>query len=265
MTQGSSAPRRRRLFRSGHAYEDIAALLAEVEPKGLCLDFPSGTGVNVPGIRKAGFEPVVADLFPEEAADEHTPGIMADFTRPLPFADQAFAAVLCSEGIEHCSRQLELVREFARVLKPGGTLIITTPNILNLRARLSYLLNGHSSFARAPVTEFTQVRRELGTGGVYIGHAFLLNYFQLRLMLKLAGFEGIGVSTAKYSTSAVLLAPLLWLPVRLATARLLKRFSGEEHRDHCTEILSHVTSADVLFGKKLIITARKVATGSQRP
>ena len=31
----------RHLFRSGHAYDDIAALLATVEPKGLCLDLPA--------------------------------------------------------------------------------------------------------------------------------------------------------------------------------------------------------------------------------
>ena len=256
MATGSSNSGRR-FFRTGHAYADIAALLAEVEPKGLCLDFPSGTGVNLAGIRSAGFSPIVADLFPEDAADEQTPGVTADFIQPLPFADESFAAVLCSEGIEHCSRQLDLIREFARVLKPGGTLIVTTPNILNLRARLSFLFNGHSSFSRTPVTEVTQVRRESDGDGVYIGHAFLINYFQLRFMLKLAGFDGIGVSTAKYSMSAALLAPALWLPVRLGTARLLKRFAAKEDPGVCAEIVSHATSADLLFGKKLIMIARK--------
>jgi len=251
---GKSVGRCRRLFRSGHAYADIAALLSEVEPKGRCLDLPAGTGVNIEGIRAAGFEPVAADLFPEESAKKGVECSKVDFTELLPFDDASFAAVLCSEGIEHCPKQLQLIREFARVLEPGGTLMITTPNILNLRARLAFLVNGHASFARDPVSEVTQLRGRSEDGGLYIGHVYLVSYFALRFMLKVAGFDRIQVATAKYSLSAVCLAPLLWLPARVATAVLLRKM---KRRDVAHEIVSHVLSPDVLYGKKLILTARK--------
>jgi len=247
----------RRLFRSGHAYGEIQALLSSVEPKGRCLDLLCGKGVNIRGIRNAGFEPVAGDLYPEQAMALCSETHKVDFLKPLPFEDNHFAAVLCSEGIEHCARQLDLLREFSRILRPGGALLITTPNVLNLRARISYLLNGHYWFARAPVSEATQVWYEPAGGDLYIGHVFCVSYFALRFMLRVAGFERIAVTTAKYSTTALLLAPALWLPVRIATARLLRRQLRPKDPELHREMTSHVMSAALLFGKKLIVLARK--------
>jgi len=45
----------------------------------------------------------------------------------LPFAAGVFDAVLCSEVIEHISDDRQAVRELARVLKPGGRLILSVP------------------------------------------------------------------------------------------------------------------------------------------
>ena len=46
----------------------------------------------------------------------------------LPFPDGAFDAVLCIEALEHAVRIPEAVRELARVLAPGGTLIVIDKN-----------------------------------------------------------------------------------------------------------------------------------------
>ncbi|MBZ0304059.1 MAG: Coenzyme F420 hydrogenase/dehydrogenase, beta subunit C-terminal domain, partial [Anaerolineae bacterium] len=51
-------------------------------------------------------------------------------TYRLPFEDHTFDAVLCFETVEHLSLPELLVHELARVTKPGGTLILTTPNVL---------------------------------------------------------------------------------------------------------------------------------------
>ena len=48
----------------------------------------------------------------------------------LPFDDQEFDAVLCFETVEHFSRPEKLVAELGRVTRTGGTLILTTPNVL---------------------------------------------------------------------------------------------------------------------------------------
>ena len=46
----------------------------------------------------------------------------------LPFGDQQFDLVLSSEVIEHMLEPDKMIDEIVRVLKPGGNLIITTPN-----------------------------------------------------------------------------------------------------------------------------------------
>lgn len=45
----------------------------------------------------------------------------------LPFAGAAFDVVLCTEVLEHVSEPDALIAEIARVLRPGGVLILTAP------------------------------------------------------------------------------------------------------------------------------------------
>lgn len=243
--------------RSGHAYEDIRLLLASVEQKGLCLDMPSGKGVNYEGIGSAGFNSIEADMFPRREGPPEASRVKMDFSDPLPFDSGSFAAVLCSEGIEHHPAQTDLIREFRRVLAPGGSLLITTPNTLNLRARLAIALHGNYSYKNGPISEATKcVPAHYGTG-TYLGHVHMIDYFELRFILKTNGFDVVQLTTAKYSGSSMLLLPLMYLPVWFATRMLLSKHLGkypENHRD----LLRGALSRDLLLGKRLIVLARRV-------
>jgi len=46
----------------------------------------------------------------------------------LPFKDASFRTVICSEVIEHVPKESLKLAEFYRVLKPGGTLVLSTPD-----------------------------------------------------------------------------------------------------------------------------------------
>jgi len=46
----------------------------------------------------------------------------------LPFKDGSYDTCLISEVLEHLQRPTEALKEVARVLRPGGVLIVTTPN-----------------------------------------------------------------------------------------------------------------------------------------
>jgi SAM-dependent methyltransferase len=52
--------------------------------------------------------------------------IVSDITC-IPVDDESFDAILCSEVFEHIPDSIAAVREFSRILKPGGTLLITAP------------------------------------------------------------------------------------------------------------------------------------------
>lgn len=60
----------------------------------------------------------------------------------FPYEDQSLATVLCCELIEHLPNDpVHMLAEINRILKPGGHLVLTTPNITSLRA-LSGILQG---------------------------------------------------------------------------------------------------------------------------
>jgi O-antigen biosynthesis protein len=58
------------------------------------------------------------------------PGVEASRAdvRELPSDDDSFDLVVCFEVIEHMEQRDAAIREFARVLRPGGTLLISSPN-----------------------------------------------------------------------------------------------------------------------------------------
>jgi SAM-dependent methyltransferase len=47
---------------------------------------------------------------------------------PIPFADDCFDFVVSFETVEHIPEDEEFVREIRRVLRPGGYVLISTPN-----------------------------------------------------------------------------------------------------------------------------------------
>lgn len=45
----------------------------------------------------------------------------------IPVPDQSFDVVLCTEVLEHVSEPVRAIKEFARILKPNGRLLLTAP------------------------------------------------------------------------------------------------------------------------------------------
>jgi len=60
---------------------------------------------------------------------------VTDGTARLPYADRQFEAILCTDVLEHVSReeQAPLLAEIVRVLAPGGRFCMTTPNLSRAR------------------------------------------------------------------------------------------------------------------------------------
>ena len=65
--------------------------------------------------------------------------ILPDGNSSLPFRDKCFSAVLLTEVIEHLNfSSLPLLKDIHRVLKDGGFLILTTPNVHNLENKINF-------------------------------------------------------------------------------------------------------------------------------
>ena len=63
-------------------------------------------------------------------------------TEKLPYSDASFHLVTCTEVLEHLEHYRETLREVFRVLRMDGTLVLTTPNILNLKSRVRFMIFG---------------------------------------------------------------------------------------------------------------------------
>jgi SAM-dependent methyltransferase len=62
----------------------------------------------------------------------------------LPYADGAFDRALCLDVLEHLSfeEQPRALAELHRVLRPGGELLVSVPNLAHLQSRIHFLLRG---------------------------------------------------------------------------------------------------------------------------
>jgi ubiquinone/menaquinone biosynthesis C-methylase UbiE len=58
--------------------------------------------------------------------DQSNLDIVSDITA-IPEPDASFDAIMCVEVFEHLPEPIKAIREFARLLKPGGNLIVTAP------------------------------------------------------------------------------------------------------------------------------------------
>jgi SAM-dependent methyltransferase len=76
--------------------------------------------------------------FPGTAA--HVPRVFADLERPLPVWDNVADVVIAVETIEHLENPRAFVRELARITRPGGLVLMTTPNQLSALSLLCLLL-----------------------------------------------------------------------------------------------------------------------------
>lgn len=65
----------------------------------------------------------------------------------FPYDDDYFSTVLCCELVEHLTEDpMHMMAEINRILRPGGHLVLTTPNIGSLRAIAAILSGYHPGF-----------------------------------------------------------------------------------------------------------------------
>jgi SAM-dependent methyltransferase len=218
------------------------------------LDIGAGQGELIRRLDAAlGLRSAACDFHVERFDAPGVPIAQVDLERePLPHRDGEFDLVTCSEVVEHLENYRALVREAYRVTKPGGLLVLTTPNVLNVQSRMRYLAAGFPVlFGPLPVGH--DERHSTAR------HITPIPYFYLAHALLEAGFAGVELDIDKVQRTSVAWLALAW-PV-IAGGWL--QFIARERRR-----LRTVTAANaphvarhrawpLLVGRTLVVSAAK--------
>lgn len=103
--------------------------------EGAAADVGCGTGAMLAELTTAGFSPVIgldtSSVALRFAAEHHVDGspttLAAASAAQLPFADNSLRCVTSLDVIEHLDDDVNALREYARVVKPGGLVIVAVP------------------------------------------------------------------------------------------------------------------------------------------
>ncbi len=125
----------------------LAAVFAGHLPtSGRCIDVGCGDGALAgQWLARKGFDYHGVDVSANAIHEARAAGLRAEVIEDasvLPFATETFDAAICVEVLEHLFLPLAALEEIRRILKPGGVLIVTTPNVAYWRRRLDLALLG---------------------------------------------------------------------------------------------------------------------------
>ena len=161
-----------------HEYAVVLARAA-LPGGGRILEVGAGCGALALRLRDAGFDVVPTDLDPP-----HDWIHRLDLDDPQ-WTDETrgpFDMVVCVETLEHTENPRKVLRSIRSVMRPGDTLLVSTPNITHPHSRLKMFLVG-APYIFGPAHYYQP------------GHISILPEWMLTEHVRLAGFDGIEVRT----------------------------------------------------------------------
>jgi SAM-dependent methyltransferase len=215
------------------------------------LDLSCGGGHTSRMLARQGFKVVATDYRPPPALPaeiERVGGV--DLNAFLPFKSAVFDAVNLVEVIEHIENQPQLIREIARVLKPQGRVLISTPNVLNMHSRLRFLFTG---FLRGRVRPAHYTRVPGRAPNIYLLHFYELSYLFFHF-----GFEIQELKKTRIKLAPViftfLLYPFLWI---FSLEAVIRAEKDPAQRRQNWQILKWLFSWPLLLSDNIVVKAQK--------
>lgn len=222
----------------------VADLLDRLKVKHV-LDCPAGRGPMVAELKKRGYEVQACDILPDTLAVQDVQCDFGDLNDKLIYQDDSFDAVVCLNGLQRVWARGRAVRELARVVKPGGYLIISMPNHGDLRRRLLYLVTGSASWTVVGPPHVCPPEAEVPAAH----YRYPMTLANVLSALDSVGMQYQSLHQTNVPVSNILLSPLavlLWIA---------NRCTPKKFRDYF--YLKASSTFPAFFGAYLVVVARK--------
>lgn len=194
---GKVKSRLQQMYDNGENVEVVKGLLdTMIQPSMKIIDIGPGTGSLIHHLHKIANERgiqlelhvldylhSILDGFPNGVRKHlfnlHSLANTQTEIQEIPIADRTFDMVLFTEVIEHVTFPQVMISEIARILKPKGLLVITTPNIFCLGNRLATFIGTDKLFRKVGEEGFVSTI-EFNSFG-HVGHYSPKSLMQLLL------------------------------------------------------------------------------------
>ncbi|MDY0171046.1 MAG: class I SAM-dependent methyltransferase [Thermoguttaceae bacterium] len=216
------------------------------------LDCPAGEGAFSQRLLDEGFAVTAADIAPNNFRLAAPPCDFADLNDKLPYPDASFDAVVCLNGLQRVWARARAVDELARVVKPGGIVVISFPNISDIRRRMMFFLTGSVTWSViGPPHAF--IHGATNPAGCF---RYVMTPADVLAAVSNAGLKCDAIRATHYSTGALAMLPLAVLPLifRWLSPRAFGRVYDREQFS-----LRRANSIDGLLGAFLVVVATKRA------
>jgi SAM-dependent methyltransferase len=171
------------------------------------LDLGCWNGENFMLYAPAGAQLFGSEISEDAAVEAKERGIeviQADLNEPLAFESNRFDIVTSNQVIEHLADTDEFVKEAFRVLKPGGTTVVSTENMSSWH-NISALLLGWQAFSitnisdrRSGIGNPIALTRDREPGDKGWQHLRIFSYRGLKELFEAHGFVDVEVLGAGY-------------------------------------------------------------------
>ncbi len=218
---------------------------------GKLLDIPSGPGYFARKAKQAGLEVFAGEIDTDLHVFNELTYKQIDMSRKIDFESESFDYIVSIEGIEHIENQALFLRECYRILKRGGRLFLTTPNVSSLEARLNFFFTGVHDDPPGPVRD--------DLPNIFMEHVNLIPFHRLEIFMRCAGIEIEKLTTYRYRKGSQFLYPFVYPFAWLRHKRAFKKYYAhlkDSERYH--RIMKMFLTKEVLCGSHLVVVGRKI-------